>query len=76
MYGLPPSLEHGLNSDYWRHTPSSSYCYTGEQTMPYKRVGKTVFVKRGGEWFTLKTHPSAAKAEAHRRALEANVKHK
>ena len=44
--------------------------------MPYKRVGKTVFVKKGGKWKTLKTHPTAEKAEAHRRALEANVKHK
>jgi len=44
--------------------------------MPYKREGKTVYVKKGGKWQVLKTHETAAKAEAHRRALEANVKHK
>lgn len=41
--------------------------------MPFRREGKTVLVKRSGRWTALKTHPSEAKAEAHFRALEANV---
>ncbi len=43
--------------------------------MPYKRKGRTVYVKKGGKWKVKKTHPTVAKAEAHRKALEANVKH-
>lgn len=42
--------------------------------MPYQRQGKTVLVKQAGRWQALKTHASEAKAEAHLRALEANVK--
>lgn len=41
--------------------------------MPYKVEGATVYVKRGGRWVVLKKHPTAAKALAHFRALQANV---
>ena len=43
--------------------------------MPYKVVGKTVQVKKDGKWKKLKTHTSAAKAKAHKTALQMNVKH-
>jgi len=33
--------------------------------MPYRREGKTIYVKKGGEWKVLKTHPSEEKAKAH-----------
>ena len=42
--------------------------------MPYKRVGKKVYVKKGGVWRLKKAFGSEAKAEAYRRALWANVK--
>ena len=42
--------------------------------MPWRRRGKTVYVKKGGKWKKLKAHPSVAKAEAHKRALYSNVK--
>lgn len=41
--------------------------------MPYKRVGTVVKVRRIGRWETLKRHPTVEKAEAHLRALYANV---
>lgn len=41
--------------------------------MPYKRVGKTVYVKKSGKWRVLKVHESTAKALAHLRALNINV---
>ena len=44
--------------------------------MPYKVIGNSVYVHKGGKWKLLKEHTSALKADAHRRALEANVKHK
>tara|TARA_Y100000310_G_scaffold238628_1_gene242088 strand:+ start:848 stop:985 length:138 start_codon:yes stop_codon:yes gene_type:complete len=44
--------------------------------MPYKRRGRTVWVKKDGKWQIFKAHASAEKAEAYRKALEANVKHK
>lgn len=44
--------------------------------MPYKTSGSWVMVKKGGKWKRLKQHPSKAKATAHARALNANVKHK
>lgn len=43
--------------------------------MPYKVKGRTVYVKRGGRWQKLKTHPSIEKAKEHLRALYANVPH-
>jgi len=43
--------------------------------MPYRVKGSTVQVKRGTRWVVLKRHPSAAKAQAHLRALNANVPH-
>jgi len=42
--------------------------------MPYKVLGKTVYVLKGGKWKALKTHESADKAKRHMRALYANVK--
>jgi hypothetical protein len=44
--------------------------------MPYKRKGRVVYVKKAGRWKILKRHPSVKKAEAHRKALEANVRHR
>jgi len=41
--------------------------------MPYKRRGRTVYVKRGDRWLKLKTHSTVAKAMAHLKALYANV---
>lgn len=45
--------------------------------MPYKlsEDGKSVLVKRGTHWVTLKRHADKKKARAHLRALQANVKH-
>lgn len=43
--------------------------------MPYKASGKTVLILRNGRWFVLKRHASAAAAQRHARALNANVKH-
>jgi len=44
--------------------------------MPYKRSGKTVYVKRGGRWVVLKSHPTVNKARKHLAALNINVRHK
>jgi len=44
--------------------------------MPYKIKGRSVLVKRGKKWTVLKRHPTKAKAIAHLRALEKNVKHR
>lgn len=44
--------------------------------MPYKRQGRTVYVKRGGRWVAETTHPTAAKAQAHVTALRINVEAK
>ena len=41
--------------------------------MPYKRIGKAVKVRKRGHWETLKVHESEEKAEAHLKALYANV---
>ncbi len=41
--------------------------------MPYKRVGKTVYIKKSGKWHVLKTHPSTEKAISHLKALNINV---
>jgi len=41
--------------------------------MPWKRVGKTVMVKKGGTWRKVKTHTSTLRAERHVRALHANA---
>ena len=43
--------------------------------MPYKSIGKNVYVKRKGKWVLLKEHSSSAKARNHAKALNANVKH-
>jgi|TARA_B100000700_G_C14733291_1_gene709433 hypothetical protein len=37
--------------------------------MPYKRVGKTVFVKKSGKWKKLATHTTERKAQGHVTAL-------
>jgi len=37
--------------------------------MPYKRVGKTVFVKKGGKWKKLHSHTTERKAQGHVTAL-------
>jgi len=42
--------------------------------MPYKVIGTTVMVKKGGKWVVLKKHKTLSKAQAHMRALYANVK--
>lgn len=44
--------------------------------MPYKRLGKIIYVKRKKRWAKLKTHPSVAAAIKHLRALNINVRHK
>jgi hypothetical protein len=46
--------------------------------MPYKRVGRVVYVKKGGKWKVAPggRHGSEKEAEDHRKALEANVRHK
>lgn len=44
--------------------------------MPYKRVGKKVFVQKGGKWVLLKEHPTVSKAKKHLTALNINVRHK
>jgi len=44
--------------------------------MPYRRVGKTVQVKKGGKWVNKKTFPSVEKAKKHLTALNINVRHK
>ena len=44
--------------------------------MPYRLIGKTVQVKKGGAWQKLKTHPTVAKAKKHLAALKINVEHK
>jgi hypothetical protein len=44
--------------------------------MPYKRVGKRVYVYKGGRWRLKKKHKTAAEAKAHAAALNANVEHK
>lgn len=44
--------------------------------MPYKAKGKVVYVKRGGRWVALKTHPTVRAAKAHLAALNINVRHK
>ena len=41
--------------------------------MPYRRVNRKVLVKRNGRWETLKVHATKAEAEAHLKALYANV---
>ena len=43
--------------------------------MPYRRVGKTVQVKRGDRWVKLKAHPSVNAAKKHVQALRINVRH-
>jgi hypothetical protein len=43
--------------------------------MPYRIEGRSVMVKRGDRWVTLKTHPTREAALAHFRALQANVEH-
>ncbi len=42
--------------------------------MPYKLVGATVMVKKGGKWHVLKRHETREKALAHLAKLEINVK--
>ena len=42
--------------------------------MPYKRVGRTVYVKKRGKWVKLKQHESAEKAQKHLAALKINVR--
>jgi len=37
--------------------------------MPYKREGKTVFVKKGGKWKKLHSHTTERKAQGHVTAL-------
>ncbi len=37
--------------------------------MPYKRVGKTVYVKKGGKWSKVATHNTERKAQGHLTAL-------
>lgn len=44
--------------------------------MPYKRQGRHIYVKKGGEWKHLKTHPSVEKAKKHLTALKINVEKK
>jgi len=44
--------------------------------MPYKVKGRNVLVKKGKKWMVLKKHPTKAKAIAHLKALEINVRHK
>ena len=44
--------------------------------MPYKLKGRSVLVKRGKKWIVLKKHTTKAKAIAHLRALEKNVRHR
>lgn len=44
--------------------------------MPYKVKGKTVYVKRGARWVSLKTHKTARAAKAHLTALNINVREK
>ena len=41
--------------------------------MPYKVVGKSVMVQKGGKWHVLHTHENHAKALKHLAALEINV---
>ena len=41
--------------------------------MPYRVKGTTVQVKRSGKWVTLTKHKKKERAEAHLRALYANV---
>lgn len=43
--------------------------------MPYKRVGKKVYVKRKSGWKLMKTHPTIKAAIAHLTALRLNVRH-
>ena len=43
--------------------------------MPYKVMGRSVYVKRNNKWVLLKRHPSKNKAEQHARALRKNVPH-
>jgi hypothetical protein len=37
--------------------------------MPYKREGKTVYVKKGNKWKKLHTHTTIRKAQGHVTAL-------
>lgn len=41
--------------------------------MPYRRTGRTIYVKRVNRWQILKTHDSVAKAIKHLAALNINV---
>ena len=42
--------------------------------MPYKRIGRTVYVKRGKVWRKLKTHRTVREAKKHLIALNINVR--
>jgi hypothetical protein len=44
--------------------------------MPYRVLGLTVQVKKGGVWRKLKTHTSVEKAKEHLVALKVNVEEK
>lgn len=46
--------------------------------MPYKlsKTKKSVMVKKGGKWITLKTYKSEAEARKYLSALNINVRHK
>jgi hypothetical protein len=44
--------------------------------MPYKRIGKTVYVRKDGEWQVVKKHPNERAAQKHLVALKINVKEK
>ena len=42
--------------------------------MPYKREGKTVYVKKDGKWKKLADHTKVQKAQGHLTALRINTK--
>lgn len=44
--------------------------------MPYKREGKTVYIKKGGRWQKLATHTTERKAQSHVTALKIAKKNK
>jgi hypothetical protein len=42
--------------------------------VPYKREGKTVYVKKDGKWKKLADHTTVRKAQGHLTALRINTK--